>query len=217
MSVSNSTSSVASKVKPTTEDDKAEFFEGLKDVFPESAVLTAVEVCMPDITSSTCTSSQLVHKLPPPLTSLCNAKHLDMGAIELQKHCDTIFHSGIMSISEAEAGYLEQSTRLQSQSLLWHEQRVGRITASKFHAVSRTSTMSPSKSLVKDLLNVSKMNPMSVPALNWGITNESNARKSYLKYADEHHVKFMYCAAGLFVNIEYVHLNWCIPRWGDCL
>ena len=131
MSVSNSTS-VTSKVKPTTEDHKAEFFEGLKDIFPESAVLTAVEVGMLDTTSSTHTSSQLVCKLPPPLTSLCSAKYQDMGAMELQKHCDTIFYSGIMSISEAEASYLEQSTRLQYQSLLWHEQRVGRITSMLF-------------------------------------------------------------------------------------
>ena len=56
------------------------------------------------------------------------------------------------------------------------------------------------------------MNLMSVPALNWGITN---ARQSYLKYGDEHHLKYgdehhdklMYCAAGLFVNIEYAHLG----------
>ena len=46
-----------------------------------------------------------------------------------------------------------------------------------------------------------------VPALNWGITNEPNARKSYLKYAEEHHGNFIYRAAGLFVDVENVHLG----------
>ena len=115
MSVSNSTSAT-SKVKPTI-DDKAEFFEELKDIFPESAVLTAVEIGMLDTSSSIRTSSQIVCKLPPSLTSLYSGYRSN----GIAKNCDTIFYSDIMSISEAEASFLEQSTRLQSQSLLWHK------------------------------------------------------------------------------------------------
>ena len=60
-----------------------------------------------------------------------------------------------IKFSEDDAKYLAEVTKLQSDSLLWFEHCKGRITASKFGAVCRTSTESPSKS-VKKLYCMSK-------------------------------------------------------------
>ena len=56
-------------------------------------------------------------------------------------------------VTQVEADYLEQSTRLQSRSLTWIKHRRGRITAPKFGAVIHTVA---AKSLVDSIL---KPNP----------------------------------------------------------
>ena len=55
-------------------------------------------------------------------------------------------------MSNDESEYLEESTRLQSQSLLWVQHRAGRITASLFRRVKQTSLTA---SLVKIILQES--------------------------------------------------------------
>ena len=71
-----------------------------------------------------------------------------MSRDELKVACEEIFANDLKGSSE-EAAYLEESIHLQSRSLLWFEQRAGRITASMFRRVTRTSVDSPSESLVK--------------------------------------------------------------------
>ena len=61
-----------------------------------------------------------------------------MGEEELKAACEDVFTNKIV-VTQEEANYLEESTRLQSQSLLWFKHRTGRITASKFLAVKRAS------------------------------------------------------------------------------
>ena len=57
-----------------------------------------------------------------------------------------------LSIIPDEAKYLEESTWLQSQSKLWLDHQVGRITASKFAAISKASLNPPPPSLVKEVM-----------------------------------------------------------------
>ena len=71
-----------------------------------------------------------------------------MSRDQLNAACEEIFANGLKITSE-ETAYLEESTRLQSKSLLWFEQRAGCITAFMFRKVTRTSVDSPSESLVK--------------------------------------------------------------------
>ena len=58
-------------------------------------------------------STNQVRKLPPLLTSLCNRENL------LNELCEDTFQN--LSITTDEAVYLEESTRMQSQSLLCTE------------------------------------------------------------------------------------------------
>ena len=73
-------------------------------------------------------------------------------------------------VMQAEADYLEQSTRLQPRSLTWFSHRKGRITASMFGSLFHTSLFSPAQSIVNSLL---KPCPKILSSsLEWGVTSE---------------------------------------------
>ena len=66
-----------------------------------------------------------------------------------------------------------------SQSLLWHEMRTGRITASIVDNVLKTNLSSPAIFLTKKICEISKLSNTSVPSLKWGIDNENQAIIDY--------------------------------------
>ena len=104
------------------ESDKEEFFSNLTKLMPTSATLTAVAKQPPKPTNS-----NVILKLPPTLkTYLHDPKYKDLSKSDFEKACESIFQK--LSITNSEATYLEESTRLQSQSKLWFDHRVGRIT-----------------------------------------------------------------------------------------
>ena len=111
----------------------------------------------------------VVLKLPCLLFLLYAPKYREMSEDELRRACvDVCQHR--LSISREEAAYLEESTRLQSQSQLWFEHRVDRITASKFASVSKACTNLPPISLI---MAESHLVSSRVPALDWGISKGS--------------------------------------------
>eukprot|EP00794_Sanderia_malayensis_P013389 gene13389-14762_t len=75
---------------------------------------------------------------------------------------------------------LEQATLKQSETTLWHEQRVGRVTASKAHQVLHTSISNPARSLIKEICSRS-LNQLKVPAVMWGKEHERDALATYKK------------------------------------
>ena len=89
-------------------------------------------------------------KLPPTIQSFGHHRFNSMGKEEHHAQCKLVFNQ--MKFSQEDAQYLSEATCLQSQSLLWFEHRKGRITASQFGAVCRTSTQSPSQSLLNRIL-----------------------------------------------------------------
>ena len=129
-------------------------------------------------------------------------KHQQMEDAELKVVGNDLFLMGL-NISAAEAKYLEE---LQSQCLLWFKYRTGRITASKFSPVSRAHIHNPPVSLVKDLMKENRFNSCKVPALQWGISNEPNACKAFMK-GKKQHEEFCYQPAGLFINPDFPHLS----------
>ena len=118
---------------------------------PHSGVLTAFAP-----RPSTSKETREVSKLPQRLTCLYDEKYKQLRPDELAAACMTIFESGLIVLPE-EALFLEASTRLQHLSSVWHEHRVGWITASKFHASSRADTNPPPRSLLEQLMG---LNPL---------------------------------------------------------
>ena len=151
------------------------------------------------------THASVILKLPPTLVAhLYDSKYKDLPQCELGKVCELAFQN--LSITTDEAKYLEESTWLQSQSKLWFNHRVGRITTSKFAAISKASLNPPPASLVKEVMGENK-NLQGVPVLDWGTKNEATAREEYLKRAKEMHVSFKYQSTGLHVSVQYPHLG----------
>lgn len=129
-----------------------------------------------------------IHKLPPLLTSLEKHENLLLSKDELKQLCEKTFCA--LSVSVEQSAYLEESTRLQSLTPLWHDHRKGRITASKFHALQHTSLSPPSKSLLKSFVNNQGLSSSKIPSLQWGIENESIAHEAYLDAVSDTHSDF---------------------------
>ena len=197
----------ASKLKPHTNEAEKGFISELKAIQPSAVFFTSHEPSpsLEPTPSTSVTNPAVVRKLPPSLRSLQKPAYEKMTEGELEAVCKEVFTKGIV-ITPEEAAYLEESTRLQAQSLLWFEHRMGRITASKLLAVRRASLHPPPASLVKQIMERSKISAY-VPALQWGISNEDTARETYLGLASQEHVNLCFTPAGLHVNPSYPHLG----------
>ncbi|XP_057294649.1 uncharacterized protein LOC130623181 [Hydractinia symbiolongicarpus] len=102
-------------------------------------------------------------KLPRQFRELFDPKLALMDNIALNEHCKKVFLSLNITVEEME--YVEQVTRNQSASIIWHEQRTGRITGSIIHKVRCTSLDCPSKSLILSITNPG-YNVINTPPLN---------------------------------------------------
>lgn len=109
-----------------------------------------------------------------------------------------------LKVTPNEAQHLANATSLQSLSLIWHEHRLGRITASRFGLVCHTKIDKPSKSLVSSIIQRSSF---TSPATKWGIDNEDKARQEYFQVASTKHTSLTLSTTGLCVNPLYPHLG----------
>ena len=66
---------------------------------------------------------------------------------DLAARCKKVVNS--LKVTTEEVWEVDESTRLQSQSLVWFEQRAGRITPSVVHDVLHTGMETPAKPLIK--------------------------------------------------------------------
>ena len=168
---------------------------------PNAAILTAVFSMPPKEADA---NTPTIRCLPPTIMSLHHPRYAQLNEEELKLECKRVFEQELV-VTQAEADYLKQSTRLQSQSLTWFNHRRGRITASKFGLVFHTSLSSPAQSLVDSILKPATK--IHSPALEWGVTNEPCAREKYKKISQVHHTSFKVDASGLVVNPAYPFLG----------
>lgn len=87
-----------------------------------------------------------------------------------------------ISVSEEKILKVEKATRHQSMNVTWFNQRSGRITASKFKAVCRTSVKKPSLSLIKGICYPRKV-LFTSKATSYGLKHEAEAINTY--FAEE--------------------------------
>lgn len=129
------------------------------------------------------------HYKPTPLT--CDKKQLPVNFDKYFRSStaacgSTMSKPGILTearkmfdnlhISDAEAKYLEQVTRNQTDSIVWHEQRIGKITASRIYDVMRTDENKPAKSTLKEICFTDyNAGLMNVPSIKYGREHESDA------------------------------------------
>ncbi|KAI4820206.1 hypothetical protein KUCAC02_028190 [Chaenocephalus aceratus] len=87
-------------------------------------------------------------KVPPGLWSLYRG-------VEGFNSLDEVYSAATqtMKLDHKDVEHIGNVTKLQSKSLVWYEQRAGRITSSVSHSVLRTSTTKPSQYLIKSILH----------------------------------------------------------------
>ena len=148
-------------------EEEQQFLDQLCKIQPSSVIFYSLS---PLVHKSV--PSRLIRKLPCPLTSLHDQKYEKMSKGEIEAVCEERFSKGVVIITPDEAAYLEESTRLQAQSLVWIEHRIGRITSSIFLDASRASLNPPPLSLVKQIMEENSLSE-SISALKWRRSNEN--------------------------------------------
>ncbi|XP_070561234.1 uncharacterized protein [Ptychodera flava] len=110
--------------------------------------------------------------------------------------------------SEDDINMIESYTRLQNQSVLWHDVRAGRITSSNFYSVyTRVNTLRNDKSnrskdttsLVARLMGYRPVNP-DLPALKHGRNMEPVAKQNYTSILSQNHRNVTSRECGIFID-----------------
>lgn len=115
-------------------------------------------------------------KLPPSLRNLYKKENEALSPAELDaKYIDTVKK---MNMDKAVIDFINKSTKNQSGSSDWHEQRTGRITSSTVHAVTHTDPDKPAPSVIKAIC-IPRTKPLKTDAINWGNEHETTALKAY--------------------------------------
>ena len=70
-----------------------------------------------------------------------------------------------------------------------------------------TSICSPSQSLIKEILEPNFKSQLKLPAIQWGIKHEHNAREQYLSCKEKEHAELRCTASGLCINLKHPHLG----------
>ncbi|KAG8175942.1 hypothetical protein JTE90_026926 [Oedothorax gibbosus] len=108
---------------------------------------------------------------------------------------------------------IEESTRDQSMSQEWKEQRKGRITASYFGRVCKVKT--GVDRLVLELLGESAA-PEGLPALQWGRKKENAALISFEKVEGVNHADLKITRSGLYVSLDKPYLGASPDGFANC-
>lgn len=141
-------------------------------------------------------------RLPPNLFCLYNEDYKSLSSGDFKQLCEKIIFS--IRSSDEQNEYLEENTRKQSKSRLWHQYRAGRITSSNFYAAVHTDIDKPSTSLIKKIVYGQTVNTV---AIKWGNNNESIALEEYTSYVGLSHTNLHVKNSGFVINKKYPFLG----------
>jgi len=115
-------------------------------------------------------------KLPLCLTSLYRADCVDMSKEQFDAvKCDVLSK---LSVTDEQILYVESVTKMQADSLIWYEQRAGRITGSTAYSALHSPVENFSPSLLRRLC-CDQVVTINAPAIKWGREHESQAFAVY--------------------------------------
>ena len=116
-----------------------------------------------------------------------------------------------IQLSDDECTLIEGKTRGQSQNPIWHEQRKGRLTASKFYQIcTRSNTLLRKPNEDPHRLVSEIMAYESIPttyAMKHGIAMEPHAKQKLTEILRVSHKKVVTKDTGIFIQKEYPHLG----------
>ena len=139
--------------------------------------------------------------LPPPLPVL-------VQNVSSNGQSNIIFD---LKLSENACNVIEQGTREQSFNPVWHEQRKGRLTASKFYKIctrSNTLMLKPDTDPHRLVSEIMSYGPHPTTyAMKYGIAMEPHAKRKLLEILRTSHKQVSSKEVGLFVSTELPHLG----------
>ena len=169
---------------PSTESQKSQFVKDLADSGTSKPV--GLSLFKETYTLFSFKESEPVKRLPMSMKSLFSDSNTGLTTIELHAKCQNIKQT--MKVTQAEVDYLEETTIKQSESPVWHEQRIGRVTASVTHSVLHTKIDAPAPSIIKKICYPEKRH-LNTPAVLWGRDNENEAIKNFTDAVTQGHTE----------------------------
>lgn len=164
-----------SKVKeptPPTAEEREKLFQQLHESNINAVVLTTHDKYY--IHYKPAAIFKVPDKLPTPLNKrFKKSSDIHMATEDLLMQSKAEFQN--LSITSEEAKYIESVTHNQTDSIVWHEQRYGRITASKIYDVIHTKENQPAKTVINSICTSNfTSKSANIPSLKWGLTHEQD-------------------------------------------
>lgn len=181
----------------TTPDELSTLFQAINTCATKPAILSIIEPFCEDYIPKPVTPS-----FPQVLNDLYDPTCVKRNFTELLGHCETVK----ITVSDEQAKNVEEATRTQAKSKLWHRYRAGRITASRFKAACSTNAANPSVSLIKTIC-YSECASFTSASSTWGCIHEKQARSDYFDQVKDLHINMYINDSGLIINPVYPHLG----------
>lgn len=170
------------KFEPATAEEKTTFLNALKKVSSKPVVLSCFDEYCEDFHWKK--KPRKDPRIPPSLRTLYREEHVKLSENELTQKCAAELEK--MKFSQDVLEFINSSTTNQSDSLVWHEQRAGRVTSSTVHAVLHTNPDKPSKSLLMKICKP-RTHPLKSEAVQWGNKQEPKALCAYQHFVKQEH------------------------------
>ena len=184
---------VRNNVPSPTKAEEQDFFAKLSVVMPKASVLSLTEGFSDNFIPKSASKDW-----PKDLSTIYDPKLDSTNYESVMSYCDNIN----IGLNQEQVNLVETETRQQSQCTNWQRHRVGRITASNFHATTHTNVEKPSSSVLKTICHPASQSFTSA-ATEWGKKNESKARDAYVAIMCKQHENFECTDSGLCLSTKY--------------
>ncbi|CAG9773376.1 unnamed protein product [Ceutorhynchus assimilis] len=113
------------------------------------------------------------------ICKLCVPNNLNVEKHPSENNDKTLYeaHLKTLELNQTDWRELEQTTRIQRDSAVWHRERRRRITASIFGKICKAKSETTKLNLVKSIVNPKKID--HIPSVRYGSRNEQTAINKY--------------------------------------
>lgn len=183
---------------PATDEQQQKYLDRLSKRSTKSIVLSTYDTfCEPFVTKRV--PHEPKGKLPVDMRTLYKEGATSASQEIMQEAIRKI------AVTQQEIARLEEHTKRQSSSPIWHEMRIGRITASVAHSVMHTNPDVPAVSLMEKICMPQVQN--STTAMSWGKEKEPVALETFSKAYGECHSNLQVVPTGMRISENYPFLG----------
>ncbi|KAK3880823.1 hypothetical protein Pcinc_014710 [Petrolisthes cinctipes] len=136
--------------------------------------------------------------LPKPLSTLFSKDHTSLTRTDILQVAWQVYNT--TCISQQQVDLIEKSSRKQTKSRIWWQQRAGRVTASMLKKVLHTSPTNPAPSLIRAVCYPQDV-MFKTPATRWGCEHEKDAVKAYIQ-DQKHHTQLTIAEGSFTVDLQ---------------